>query len=941
MALAVWLAAATSQAQRLGTTGESAPTWSGGEIRTDALMRADGGSPEVPLSPDATTSLTFSAITLTETSTVPPDGSLAAGPTQVVVLANGRLRSFSKATGVADGVLNLQPDTFFSTVRAGHRVFGGRVRFDRWTGRWYLSMATDGAPGRLVLAASDTAVLSASTVWRFSAIDNTFGDGSCTIDPPTLAIDSLALYLGVNQFCGGAYAGTSAFVIRKTSTVGTGSLVATAFHNLTGTAGGAGLFAPRGVENQHAAATSGYLIGVDNAALGRILVRRIVDPGGTPSLLADQAVTLPMTLALPVRVPHAGNTAGTAGDLEASDDRLMSAVWRDDGIWVTHSVGPSDGASVNSVLWHVIGTPATTPALHQSGRVGGQVGDTRHIWLPSLAVTGAGRTVIGFNAAGPADGITAGLVDRSAADPVATTSTPTWLTTAPASYNPSLDSGGSTGRRWGRYSDTVVDGCDDRTVWSLQSVVGTQNAWTLQVARVRPAAPATISTISPSSVPAGVASVDVTVTGTGGTFDDSGAGFLCRLAATIPGVTVNSATLVTNTSVRLNISTVNVPPGARQVTLINPDGQTSTSAATLTVLPGLALAVDAVGSGQPLVVRGWALDGRTTAGTGISTVTVTAQPAVGSPIALGQATLGVTRSDAAALFGAPFASAGFSLRAATSLPVGTYTLVITATSSVNGETTTRSVTVTPTAPTPPFGTVDTPAEGAVVAGEVGVTGWALDAAGVRDVRIYRNSVGTEAGPLVYVGTADVVRGARPDVQAAYPSLPDNDLAGWGFMVLTNMLPGGGNGAFVLSAYATNHAGQSTLLGTRTIQAANAGSQIPFGTIDTPGQGAEVSGTIVNFGWALTPSPLGIPTDGSTIRVYIDGVFVGHPVYNQYRSDIATLFPGYANSNGAVGYFMIDTTRLANGLHSIAWGVQDAAGNVNGIGSRNFRVNNGS
>ncbi|HNX98408.1 MAG TPA: hypothetical protein PKK12_12075, partial [Candidatus Aminicenantes bacterium] len=58
-------------------------------------------------------------------------------------------------------------------------------------------------------------------------------------------------------------------------------------------------------------------------------------------------------------------------------------------------------------------------------------------------------------------------------------------------------------------------------------------------------------------------------------------------------------------------------------------------------------------------------------------------------------------------------------------------------------------------------------------------------------------------------------------------------------------------------------------------------------------------TYTNFGWTLTPQPASISTDGSTIWVWVDGSPLGHPVYNLYRSDIATLFPGYANSDGAV------------------------------------------
>jgi hypothetical protein len=83
----------------------------------------------------------------------------------------------------------------------------------------------------------------------------------------------------------------------------------------------------------------------------------------------------------------------------------------------------------------------------------------------------------------------------------------------------------------------------------------------------------------------------------------------------------------------------------------------------------------------------------------------------------------------------------------------------------------------------------------------------------------------------------------------------------------------------------------------------------------------------------------IPIDGSTITVMIDGVSVGHPTYNQFRSDIGNLFPGYANSGGAVGFFHINTTTLANGVHTISWNVYDNLGRGEGLGSRYFNVLN--
>jgi hypothetical protein len=90
---------------------------------------------------------------------------------------------------------------------------------------------------------------------------------------------------------------------------------------------------------------------------------------------------------------------------------------------------------------------------------------------------------------------------------------------------------------------------------------------------------------------------------------------------------------------------------------------------------------------------------------------------------------------------------------------------------------------------------------------------------------------------------------------------------------------------------------------------------------------------------LTPVPNAIPTDGSTISVIVDGVDLGHPVYNIYRSDIADLFPGYANSNGAAAYSDFDTTAYSNGVHTIAWSATDNAGNTDGIGSRYFSIQN--
>jgi Metallo-peptidase family M12B Reprolysin-like/Viral BACON domain/Kre9/KNH-like N-terminal Ig-like domain/Bacterial Ig domain len=232
----------------------------------------------------------------------------------------------------------------------------------------------------------------------------------------------------------------------------------------------------------------------------------------------------------------------------------------------------------------------------------------------------------------------------------------------------------------------------------------------------------------------------------------------------------------------------------------------------------------------------------------------------------------------------------------------------------------------------PFGEFASPTHGANVSSSIAVTGWVIDDVEVLKVEIFNGNS--------YVGDAVFVEGARPDVEAAYPGYPKNYQAGWGYMMLTNFLPNGGNGTYTLSAKATDAEGNTVTLGSKTINCDNASAVKPFGALDSPSPGGTASGgNFVNWGWALTPLPNSINTNGSTIKVWIDGINKGNPTYNIYRSDIASLFPSYANSNGAVGYFYLDTTTLDNGIHTIQWTATDNANNTDGIGSRYFNVQN--
>ena len=244
----------------------------------------------------------------------------------------------------------------------------------------------------------------------------------------------------------------------------------------------------------------------------------------------------------------------------------------------------------------------------------------------------------------------------------------------------------------------------------------------------------------------------------------------------------------------------------------------------------------------------------------------------------------------------------------------------------------------------PFGSLDTPADGATgVAGSIAVTGWALDDVEVARVRITRDAIAGETpGSQINIGDGVFIPGARPDVAAAFSTMPRSDRGGWGYLLLSNFLPNQGNGTFRLSAFADDLDGHTTLLGSKTITCANGTSTVPFGAIDTPAQGAVVSGIVNNFGWVLAPgSRRADPPGGGSVTVLVDGVAVGSPSGWTSRSDLTSVFGAgsYAGLNTAGAVFSLDTRARGRAPHHLLI-VTDNLGSSNGVGSRFFSVLNG-
>lgn len=369
------------------------------------------------------------------------------------------------------------------------------------------------------------------------------------------------------------------------------------------------------------------------------------------------------------------------------------------------------------------------------------------------------------------------------------------------------------------------------------------------------------------------------------------------------------------------------------VTPTSAGGQSSTQSRTFQVSNAannpITLDIDQPSAGStfsgPASFYGWALDNN-------SAVTSVAVAVDG--VAYGSATYGTVRPDVCAAFvgrpGCP--NVGWSyLLDTTRLSNGTHTLDVTAYSTTHA-TLSRQFTVSNTTPGNPVTVyIDTPGSlNSVVEGVMQFRGWAIS----NDAQITTISLAIDGVPKG-VGNYGF---ARPDVCAVYTGRPGCPNVGWILTYNTNLLANGQH-TLVVTANVTDASGNLTEQGsaTSTFTVANwtTGDPIVL-SIDNPNSSsAALSGQAAIGGWAID-SLAAI----STVTISVDGTPFGTAMYGGTRSDVCAAYP---NSPGCpnVGWnFVLDTTLLADGTHTLQV-TATSAGGESSAQTQSFQVSNGS
>jgi len=532
----------------------------------------------------------FLGVQSNESVWLPPDTGGAVGPTQVLFSENGRIKVFGKDGTL--GPLDVTADVLFQSVRNGFSAVDPQTKYDRLSGRFILTAITFGSPNRVVIAVSSGSTITGAGSFTFFFFQQDqvapVGNIGEFADYDKIGVDANALYVGANMFDASLsfYTGSNCFVVRKSSILGGGPIVATAFRGIADAGTGVGPVYPMGVDNDDPAASEGYVAGVDGSSLGTLAIRRILNPGGSPSISGNLFVTVPTTVgsipqpALGSGSPLSSLDQGTLFDVMMHRDRATgtSTLWTTHTIEVNSSGVATSGGGRNGARWYQIGNLTTTPTLVQSGTVFDPAGSNpRGFIYPSCAMSGQGHMVLGATYASANDRAGCAITGRHAGDAPGTTAAPVLAVVSTDSYNAQ----GGFSQRWGDMSGVVVDPADDQTFWAFAEYCNATDSWGVRAIQIRAPAPATPISASPPSLPQGATNQVVVVNGSssaGSGFYDTEPGFN-RLQVSIgggTGVTVTNVAFNSPTQITLTVSvSPSAPIGARTIDVTNPDGQIS------------------------------------------------------------------------------------------------------------------------------------------------------------------------------------------------------------------------------------------------------------------------------------------------------------------------------------------------------------------------------
>ena len=453
-------AAAPRAKLRRVTAVKTKDTKKRGAANVQSMMPEAAGN-EPTAAPTASTNFP----SITATGWLPPDCTMAVGPSHVLASVNS---SVAVATKAGAPLMQKTLTQWFSNIVQGLTIFDPKALYDQHAGRWVLmAVAVSSTPQTSLHLVSVSATSDPMGTWRnykFDAMKNGAATTSNWADYPALGVDNQALYITSNMFAfGGGFQYAKIRVIPKSGPYAGGAAPFFDFWNVKN-ADNTVAFT---VQPCHTfgAPQAEYLVNTGFPSGSYLTIWKIVNGGTTPTLTRSQVTVSPYSLA-----PNADQPGG-AMPLNTGDVRALHAVFRGNSIWTSFTTAHNWGTGPNraSIQWCQVNP--STPAVLQQGVYGAATG---HYFYPALCPDGNGNVTMVLCRSGPTEFATIAHTGRLATDPAGTMQASAVLKAGVATYV-SLD--GSGRNRWGDYNGVASDPSNSRVVWFYSEYASALNTW--------------------------------------------------------------------------------------------------------------------------------------------------------------------------------------------------------------------------------------------------------------------------------------------------------------------------------------------------------------------------------------------------------------------------------------------------------------------------------
>ena len=445
------------------------------------------------LAPNSSPGLVFDGPSETDTSFIPPDPVIAAGPSHVVVAINSLLAIYDKSGHQVGGFQDLE--AFFASLGLNGEIFDPRLIYDQADGRFILSVAevdmTGFSNGHVLVAVSQTSDPTGG--WYKYAIDfkgiSPYTGQPTFPDFPGLGLGPAALYLTSNQFemnkaCMSGepndvcpFTGAWIKVIALPQLLaGNSALTVTTFKDVT-SASGQLAFSIQPALTYGSPAFEFLVAASFSADPSDKLDLFAINSSGTPSLYYAE-LSVP-----PFHMPADAQQGGTSTLIMTNDFRTLNAVWTNNSLWVGQNVGPYSAAA----RWYQIQlTSLATATLLQSQQDIG-VGEA---YFPAISVKPDGTVIMAYTTSNQILPASAAFTGRAPSDPYGMRGFNIYRQGA-TSYVEATDN------RWGDYSGISLDP-DGNSVWTIVEYAGSPNPH-FRTAVAQMSAPPSLS-VSPAGV---------------------------------------------------------------------------------------------------------------------------------------------------------------------------------------------------------------------------------------------------------------------------------------------------------------------------------------------------------------------------------------------------------------------------------------------------------